>query len=242
MRKSGLIACLCMLLWMMGMGSTAAEAHEMSMVTAVKSNLKLMLNGKPLQVEESYLIDNALFVPYRAFAEGIGAKVNYETATRTVSVKKDAKIVRFQLGSSEAMVDGSSQMMVGPAQIIHNATFVHARFLAEVFGIQVQYDKAAHTVNLVSKQSSENPEAKTYYVTIEGFQFKGGNITVEAGSTIVFTNKDKVKHNAVAVDGSFKLPLLATGESGSITLKEPGEYDYFCELHKNAMQATITVK
>lgn len=202
------------------------------------------LNGKPLQLDESYLIDNSLFVPYRAFAEGIGAEVSYEAATQGVIVQKDGLTVYLTIGSSEAIVGGSSRKMVGPAQLINNSTFVHSRFLSEVFGIQVHYDEATRMVHLVSNsgQHSENPAPKTYYVTIEGFQFKGGNITVEPGSTIIFANKGKVKHNAVAENGSFKIPLLTTGESGSIKLTEPGDYAYFCELHKNAMQGTITVK
>ncbi len=54
-------------------------AADMSMKATVqqqvKSDMKLTLNGKPLQLDESYLIDNSLFVPYRAFAEGIGSDV-----------------------------------------------------------------------------------------------------------------------------------------------------------------------
>lgn len=254
MRKNWLITSLCVVLWMVGMGSVAAEEHDMSMSSdmnmsvamhiQVKSDMKLELNGKPLQLDESYLIDNSLFVPYRAFAEGIGAEVSYEASTQKVTVKKEGMVVQLIIGSSDALVNGSGRMMVGPAQLINSSTFVHSRFLAEVFGIAVQYDEATRTVNLVSDTglSTANPVAKTYYVNIEGFHFKGGNITVEAGSTIVFTNKDKVKHNAVAVNGSFKLPLLATGESERITLTEPGEYAYFCEPHKNAMQGVITVK
>ncbi|WNR45427.1 stalk domain-containing protein [Paenibacillus roseipurpureus] len=254
MRKSWIIPSLCALVWMVGIGSVAAEEHDMSMSgdmnmsaaihQQVKSDMKLELNGEPLQLDESYLIDNSLFVPYRAFAEGIGAEVSYEASTQTVTVKKEGNLVQLTIGSSEALVNGSGRMMVGPAQLINSSTFVHSRFLAEVFGIAVQYDEATRTVNLVSDTeiSAMHPIAKTYYVDIEGFQFKGGNITVEAGSTIVFTNKDKVKHNAVAVNGSFKLPLLGTGESGGITLTEPGEYAYFCEPHKNAMQGVITVK
>jgi plastocyanin len=238
LRKSWLLICLCVALWMVGAVAVSAKEH-----LQVKSDMKLELDGKPLQLDESYLIDNSLFVPYRAFAEGIGAEVSYEAATQGVTVQKGGLTVHLTIGSSEAIVGGSSRMMVGPAQLINNSTFVHSRFLSEVFGIRVHYDEATRTVHLVSsEQPSENPAPKTYEITIEGFQFKGGNITVEPGSTIIFTNKDKVKHNAVAENGSFKIPLLTTGESGSITLTEPGDYAYFCELHKNAMQGTITVK
>lgn len=237
--------------------SVSAQEHEpghdrmaadMTMKAAVqqqvKSDMKLTLNGKPLQLDESYLIDNSLFVPYRAFAEGIGSEVGYDAATQTVTVKKDAKTVKLMIGSSEANVDGAKVSMVGPAQLINSSTFVHSRFLAEVFGIKVLYDETTRTVNLVSGGTSGSGQevAKTYYVNIEGFAFKEGDITVEAGSTVIFTNKDKAKHNAVADDGSFQTALLAMGESESVTFAKPGEYTYFCEPHKNFMKGKITVK
>ncbi|MEC0229677.1 stalk domain-containing protein [Paenibacillus alba] len=248
MKKTVFAVVLSVGLFAAGIWPVSAQEHDRSMAAdmsmkagtaqQVKSDMKLTLNGKPLQLDEAYLIDNSLFVPYRAFAEGIGSEVGYDAAAQTVTVKKDNKTVKLTIGSSDAEVDGSPHTMIGPAQLINSSTFVHSRFLAEVFGIKVVYDEASRTVNLVSGQEAAN----TYYVNIEGFAFKDGDITVEAGSTVVFTNKDKVKHNAVADNGSFQTNLLATGESESITLTKPGEYTYFCEPHKNFMKGKITVK
>ncbi|MDU0204836.1 stalk domain-containing protein [Paenibacillus sp. MAH-36] len=221
---------IAVLLWLSSTITVFAEGQ-------LKSDMRLELNGQPMQVGDSYLIDNSLFVPYRALAEGIGAEVGYEASTQTVTVKKGAKLVKLSIGSSEALIDGTPQTMVGPAQLINGTTFVHSRFLAETFGLKVNYDDVTRKVNIVSDTA-----ASTYFVTIEGFQFKGGNISVETGSTIIFTNRDKVKHNAAAVNGSFRTPYLATGESASVTLNEPGDYAYICELHQAAMQGIITVK
>ncbi|RTE09052.1 stalk domain-containing protein [Paenibacillus whitsoniae] len=215
-------------------GSLMASAEQ------VKSDMTITLNGSPLALDESYLIDDSLFVPYRAFAEGIGAEVGYEASSQTVTVTKGGKTVKLSIGSSAADVDGTQVTMVGPAQLINSTTFVHSRFLAEVFGVTVQYDSATRTVNLVT--GSDQSVAKTYYINMQGFAFSDTDITVEAGSTIVFTNKDAVKHNAVADDGSFHTALLGAGESESVTLTQPGVYTYFCEPHKDFMKGKITVK
>jgi len=84
--------------------------------------------------------------------------------------------------------------------------------------------------------------AKTYHIDIKDFSFGTTPLTVEAGSTIVFTNFDDMKHNAVAVDGSFSVPLMSKGESQSITLDKPGTYDYYCQPHKSFMTGKIIVK
>ncbi|NBD25777.1 plastocyanin/azurin family copper-binding protein [Paenibacillus glycinis] len=86
------------------------------------------------------------------------------------------------------------------------------------------------------------PAAKTYHVDIKDYSFGSGPLTVEAGSSIVFTNFDDMKHNAVAVNGAFSLPLLAKGESYTITLDKPGTYDYYCQPHKAFMTGQIIVK
>ena len=68
--------------------------------------------------------------------------------------------------------------------------------------------------------------AKTSLILkISNYAFSVPVLTVEVGSTVTWTNKDEVKHNAQAVDGSFALPLLAQGESGSFTFTKAGEYD-----------------
>lgn len=85
-------------------------------------------------------------------------------------------------------------------------------------------------------------DAATYNVDIQEFSFGTEPLTVEAGSRIVFTNYDDMKHNAVAVDNSFKTPLLAKGESYTITLYKAGTYNYFCEPHKGFMTGQIIVK
>lgn len=254
MKKSLYAVVLGMGLLVTGIVPASAQEHDMTMAAdmtmkaaiqqQVKSDMKITLDGKALPLDESYLIDNSLFVPYRAFAEGIGSEVGYEASTQTVQVKKGSKTVKLMIGSSEANVDGTKVTMVGPAQLINSSTFVHSRFLAEVFGIKVVYNESTRTVNLVSDGATGASQevAKTYYVNIEGFAFKEGDITIEAGSTVIFTNKDKVKHNAVADDGSFKTALLAQGESESVKFAKPGEYTYFCAPHKNSMKGKITVK
>ncbi|OCT17058.1 hypothetical protein A8709_24010 [Paenibacillus pectinilyticus] len=228
---------------------SADQGHEMVMPVSMgtvayeqpmKSDMKITLDGKVMPLDESYLIGDSLFVPYRAFAEGLGFEVSYDADRQMVTVHKGSKTVKLMIGSSEADVDGTKVTMVGPAQLINSSTFVHSRFLAEVFGVVVQYDAATRTVNLVS--DSGQAIGKTYYINIEGFAFSNADLTVEAGSTVVFTNKDNVKHNAVADDGSFKIPLLGAGESGSITLDQPGVYTYYCEPHKDFMKGKITVK
>ncbi|MBP1993292.1 plastocyanin/azurin family copper-binding protein [Paenibacillus eucommiae] len=102
--------------------------------------------------------------------------------------------------------------------------------------------EATGTTGSPGTTETTGSQAKTYQIDIKEFSFGTEPLTVEAGSKVIFTNYDDMKHNAVAVDGSFATPLLGKGESYTITLDKVGTYDYFCEPHKQFMTGKIIVK
>jgi plastocyanin len=77
-------------------------------------------------------------------------------------------------------------------------------------------------------------------VTIQDFTFKPGELAVEAGTTVTFTNKDGFAHTATAEDKTFDSGSLAGGASFEHTFDEAGTYAFHCAIH-NSMTGTITV-
>jgi LPXTG-motif cell wall-anchored protein len=78
-------------------------------------------------------------------------------------------------------------------------------------------------------------------VTIQDFAFSPATITVDAGDTVSWSNRDGVQHSATADDGSFDTGLLRRGQSGSHTFTEAGTFAYHCTPHPN-MTATVVVR
>ena len=78
-------------------------------------------------------------------------------------------------------------------------------------------------------------------VRISEFKFVPEDMTVDAGTTVRWTNADSAPHTATADDGSFDTGNLREGQTGKAALREPGTYTYFCEFHK-FMRAKITVR
>jgi plastocyanin len=68
-------------------------------------------------------------------------------------------------------------------------------------------------------------------VNIDNFAFTPKEITVKAGTTIVFRNRDDIPHSVVGGKGEFHSKALDTDESFSFTFAKPGTYEYFCGLH-----------
>lgn len=80
-------------------------------------------------------------------------------------------------------------------------------------------------------------------VTIDNFVFKPAELTIKAGTTVTWTNRDDIPHTVTdaAHPPTFRSPALDTDDSTSVTFKTPGIYHYFCSLHPH-MQGTVIVQ
>ena len=88
------------------------------------------------------------------------------------------------------------------------------------------------------------PAAAQAATTIDNFAFKDPVITVTAGTTITWTNRDDIPHTVTADDGpppSYRSHPLDTGDSFARLYDKPGTYRYFCSLHPK-MRGTVIVR
>ena len=77
-------------------------------------------------------------------------------------------------------------------------------------------------------------------VKIDNFTFTPKELTVKAGTTVVFRNQDDIPHIVVGAKGEFHSKALDTDDSFSFTFTKAGTYDYSCGLHPK-MQGRIVV-
>jgi plastocyanin len=98
------------------------------------------------------------------------------------------------------------------------------------------------TVTLIYVGSSATPTTgATIPVSIQNFAFSPSTIAARAGDLIVFTNNDTVPHTVTQSTTSgvgFRSDPIAPGTTYTLTIDEPGTYEFFCEFHP-AMTGTI---
>ena len=68
-------------------------------------------------------------------------------------------------------------------------------------------------------------------VTIDNFVFEPERLTVKAGTTVTWVNRDDIPHTVVSTDKVFKSKVLDTSETFSFTFSAAGTFPYFCSLH-----------
>jgi plastocyanin len=84
----------------------------------------------------------------------------------------------------------------------------------------------------VHADNGPRPEpAETKTVQISNFQFQPQELTVTAGTTVAWLNRDQTIHNVVSKDGKVASPGLDTDDRYTVVFEHEGDYPYFCALH-----------
>src|SRR6202051_4104923 len=79
--------------------------------------------------------------------------------------------------------------------------------------------------------SATQPSSTAAEVKIDNFTFGPQTITVPAGTTVTWTNKDDIPHTVVSTDGVFKSKVRDTDEQFSYKFDKAGTYSYYCSVH-----------
>jgi len=87
----------------------------------------------------------------------------------------------------------------------------------------------------------ETAPPETTQVVIKDFMFTPMSLTIKAGSTVTWTNKDEEPHTVVSDAGLFRSGAMDTGESFMFKFDKPGTYRFACSIHPR-MVGTIVVE
>ena len=147
--------------------SIFTSAMMFSSFTAVhcENDIKVLLDGVELEFDVlPQIIDERTFVPLRAIFEALGAEVEWDGVTQTVTAKRDKSTVSLTIGRNIINVNTETVELDVPPQIIDGRTLVPARAVAESFDCIVDWDGKTHTVTITSAQdkpaASEEPTEK----------------------------------------------------------------------------------
>jgi plastocyanin len=83
--------------------------------------------------------------------------------------------------------------------------------------------------------------AEPNQILVKDFMFAPTSLTVKAGSTVTWANKDDEPHTVVSDTGLFRSSAMDTNESFSFEFDKPGTYHFTCSIHPR-MVGTIVVQ
>lgn len=94
---------------------------------------------------------------------------------------------------------------------------------------------------LAGQTGKPKPKPATHTVTIEASAFGPKALTVKAGDTVVWINKDFFPHTATSKSGGFDSHDIAPEKSWKAVMKKKGDFPYICSIHPS-MNGTLHVK
>jgi len=111
--------------------------------------IKIIVNGAALTFDQPPIIqDGRTLVPLRVIFEALGADVNWEQSTQTITATRGDVTVLLRIGSNILTKNEEQVELDVPAQIVGGRTLVPARAVAEGFGAQVGWDQSIRTVTI----------------------------------------------------------------------------------------------
>ncbi|MGN0181287.1 MAG: copper amine oxidase N-terminal domain-containing protein [Candidatus Ornithomonoglobus sp.] len=192
------------------LAASAAVAGSLSSATAA-DDIKVLLDGNDLSFDvPPQIIDERTMVPLRAIFEAMGAAVDWDGDTQTVTAVRESVTVKMTVGSREIYVCGEPVTLDVPPQIVDDRTLVPARAVAEAFGAAVEWDGDARTVIITSAaeeaSASEQTPAPTEAPTETEAAAQETNIPIENGTiTTQSVSKFEITDFTVNSDGTYTI-------------------------------------
>ncbi len=152
------------------------------------AGIGIKVNNQPLKGEaQPQIVNGRTLVPVRTIFEALGANVDWDSDTKTIKAKKDNISVVMVISQDYITVNGETVDMDASAMIMGGRTYAPARYVAETFGYNVEWDSKSKTVLINKTINQVNTEKSTETTTV---------VTTKAETTTkkteVTTKKTKV--------------------------------------------------
>ncbi len=128
---------------------TDFEAEGANVITLVIGSDKLYKGDEIVTLDVPAQVKNdRTLVPLRAIFEALGATVDWEEATQTVTSTKGDITIKLTIGSDKLYKNDTEFVLDVPAQVVNDRTLVPVRAISESFGCQVGWEETTQTVTI----------------------------------------------------------------------------------------------
>ncbi|KQO18701.1 stalk domain-containing protein [Paenibacillus sp. Leaf72] len=128
-------------------GGLAASLPIFVPINNEAKHIKVFISGYMQAYAQAPVNTNGnVLVPFRSIFESLGAKVEWDSTTQTVTATKEGKTIVLTIGSNIAYVNGVAITLSAAPQLINGTTMVPVRFVSEALGGLVEWNVAANSV------------------------------------------------------------------------------------------------
>lgn len=120
-------------------------------ITSSMSAIRVDVDGQPLSFNVPPMhVNGRVMVPLRGIFEALGARVDWNSNSRTIHATSSDTDVELIIGDRNAMVNGQTVRLDTPAMILRGSTMVPLRFVSEALGADVKWFQATQSVSITT--------------------------------------------------------------------------------------------
>jgi hypothetical protein len=129
------------------LAAVAASAMALPGVGGLAQSVTVIVNGQTMSFDQPPIVRNGrVFVPLRGVFEQLGASVVY--ANGQINATGNGRTISLTIGSTQATVDGQSQILDVAPFVVGSRTLVPLRFIAQSLGAAVDWNDSTSTVTI----------------------------------------------------------------------------------------------
>ncbi len=189
---------------------------------AYESEISVLINGQKVAFDvPPMILDGRTLVPLRAIFESLGATVDFNEQTRTITASKNKTKVTLVLDNPEMSIDKETFTLDVPPTIVDGRTLAPVRAVSEAFDCHVDWKGETRTVLITDESLFNDYNLNTTFC---------GDPTTERGFSWEADNK-------------MKNMVLQYGESAdNLTTEIPGRMEKAYVSYYNTKSLDGTVK
>ena len=130
---------------------------SISITVSANDNINVTIDGKEVHFDvQPTIINNRTMVPLRAIFEALGATVNWNEASRTVTSTQGDIQISLTIDQNSMSINDEIITLDTPATIVDNRTLVPVRAISEAFGCNVEWDNINKSVSITTNTVTRN--------------------------------------------------------------------------------------
>lgn len=116
-----------------------------------ENDIQVKLDGKTLSFDvPPQIINDRTMVPLRAIFEALGATVDWNQETKTVTSTKGDTTIKLTIDSNTMYVNDNTVTLDSPACVVDDRTLVPVRAISEAYNTKVDWNGDTRTVVISS--------------------------------------------------------------------------------------------
>lgn len=131
------------------------------------ANISVYLNGQAQTYNPAPIIQKGTtIVPMRAIFEQLGANIDWDPKTMTVTATKDNTLISLTIGQQVAYINGKQVTLAIPSQTINGRTMVPLRFVSESLGAMVRWEAKTWSIYIDNAPTNTQPQNQVSQTTL----------------------------------------------------------------------------